>query len=179
MKSRFFASLTMTVAPAFLLASMPVLGSQATYVAGEKASACVGGPPQYCAETSPSRIIWRSAIPYTQTDPNDGGPAVGVPFADPDTGTRITRVTDGMTEYGTGLPANEDNNMSNASAEAYTCSNFNPAIASHGGYLCWYQDQGAGGYFAFMIDATTMQTQVLQAPSFSPTGIVANEVSPA
>src|SRR5579884_807447 len=70
-------------------------------------NACAGGPPRYCADTS-MRIMGESAIMYPQIDLNDGGPAVGVPFIDPDTGTRITRITDGSLE----IPSGRTNNNS-------------------------------------------------------------------
>jgi hypothetical protein len=134
-------------------------------------NACAGGPPRYCADTS-MRIMGESAIMYPQIDLNDGGPAVGVPFIDPDTGTRITRITDGSLE----IPSGRTNNnfQTNSAAEEYSCSIFNPNLAQidggidigkQGGYVCKFYD-GTANLWMAAIDAQTMQTEILNPPSF-------------
>ena len=159
---------------ALLLALLPVtaFGSGISTLAGGGASlSCVGGPPAYCAPTKTTAIVLRSAINYPAIDPNDGGPAVGVPFIDPNFGTQIVRVTDEATYYGSGTGVANTVSQTNSSAEAYSCSKFNPALASAGGYLCWFLS-GGNGWEPFVLDATTMQIYQLPAkqPGYLATG---------
>ncbi len=108
----------------------------------------------------------RSAINYPALDPNDGGPAVGVPFIGPDFGTRIVRATDEADYYGTSVGVANTVSGTNSSAEAYSCSRFNAALGIKGGYICWFYT-GGGGWGAFTLDATTMQIQQLTPSGWS------------
>ncbi len=123
--------------------------------------ACVGGSPDYCATLGASQRMLQNAIIYPAIDPIDGGPAVGIPFHDSDTGARITRITDETTNAGLGLGSGGSTFVTNASDEAYSCSNFNPAAGVNGGYLCWFQDLG-NNWDEALIDATTMETNVFE-----------------
>src|SRR5579875_1483064 len=164
LRNKFIRTFLCGFAPLWF--SLSVSASQMGYVAGTASSACHGGSPHYCAETSATRIIMRDPINYPALDPNDGGPAVGVPFIDPDFGTRIVRATDESDYYGTSVGVANTVSGTNSSAEAYSCSGFNPALGVHGGYICWFYT-GGGGWGAFTLDATTMQIQQLTPSGWS------------
>lgn len=139
--------------------------------------ACVGGPPDYCAPTD-MRIILAPAINYPQVDLFGGGPAVGVPFIEPGSGTEITRVTDYNTQV---AGIHRFNFGTNSSAEQYQCTAYNsqlvadlvvdssnhhlPWSSSDGGYVCLFLDDG-GNTHAFALDAVTMQTQGISSPNY-------------
>lgn len=148
-----------------LIAAMLALGS-GTGGSGTT-TACNGGSPDYCVSLGASQRMLRSAITYSALDPNDGGPAVGVPFLDPDTGTRITRVTDGMIQwpYHSNISSSASTFNTNSAAEADSCSNLNPSIGLHGGYLCWLFDNG-NNTSEFVVDKTTLSANVIESPNW-------------
>lgn len=145
--------------------------------------ACVGGPPDYCAPTD-MRIIGQSAINYYTQGQNDifgGGPAVGVPFIDPDSGNEFVRVTDFNTQQWSGPPFDrlQWNFQTDSAAEMYQWSAYNsnlvadllydgthhlPWNPADGGYTFAIEDTG-GNYYHYALDGVTMQTQLLTPPN--------------
>jgi hypothetical protein len=110
---------------------------------------CLGGPPNYCSNST------QDPVQETPVRP----PLVDTPFADPDFGSRMVRVTDantltnvdGQRDYFTGISY-----MTDASSEANEWSKFDPTIGTLGGYRFLVYTTG-GWAVAFTLDATTMQ----------------------
>ncbi|MGH9355361.1 MAG: hypothetical protein ACRD10_04455, partial [Terriglobia bacterium] len=107
---------------------------------------CVGGPPNYCANST------QDIIPETPMPP----PAVNVPFRDPDFGSLMVRVTDANTRasydggYYIGISYGTD-----SSGEENEWGKLDPSLGLHGGYRFYVQDRG-GNIIPFALDAATM-----------------------